>query len=197
MKRWLPAGRALWLDERGEVTANTLGFAMTWFTAFFVFLMNTQLGQLFHRRDVVDHAAAIAADTAKKTYCMNEEDKSATEQEAKNAIRNVLDTAGGNEACTLSVDPNGGSSDPGARGLRVKLQCAFDCKIPIAAQFMSKGGTSKLDATIQTVAMGCDGKGSGWAAAFSVPAVGRWPSRCRRCSSAPCRSASPCFAAPR
>jgi hypothetical protein len=147
-------------DTRGEVTTNTLGFALTWFVAFFVFLMNVQLGQLFHRRDVVDHAAAIAADVAKKTYCMKEENKSATEQEAQKAIKNVLDSAGGNEACKLSVNASGGSSDPGAKGLEVKLECNFDCKVPLAAQFMCKGGTSKLDAKIDTVALGCDGKGS-------------------------------------
>ena len=147
-------------DTRGEITSNTLGFALTWFVAFFVFLMNVQLGQLFHRRDVVDHAAAIAADVAKKTYCMKEEDKGATEQEAKKAIKNVLDSAGGNEACKLSINASGGSSDPGAKGLEVKLECSFDCKVPIAAQVMCKGGTSKLDAKIETVALGCDGKGS-------------------------------------
>jgi hypothetical protein len=146
-------------DDRGEVTTNTLGFALTWFTTFFVFLMNVQLGQLFHRRDVVDHAAAVAADTAKKTYCMKEENKSATEQEAKKAIKNVLDTAGGNEACQLSINASGSGSDPGAKPLDVKLECNFDCKVPIAAQFMCKGGKSKLDAKLKTVAMGCDGKG--------------------------------------
>ena len=149
-------------DTRGEVTTNTLGFALTWFVAFFVFLMNVQLGQLFHRRDVVDHAAAIAADSAKKTYCMKEEDNSATEAEAKRAIKNVLDSAGGNEACKLSISQGGGGggSDPGAKGLEVKLQCSFDCKVPIAAQVMCKGGVTKLEAKIATVAMGCDGKGS-------------------------------------
>ena len=153
-------GLRLFRDTRGEVTTNTLGFALTWFVAFFVFLMNVQLGQLFHRRDVVDHAAAIAADVAKKTYCMKEEDKSATEQEAKKAIRSVLDSAGGNEACKLSVDAKGGGGDPGAKALEVKLECSFDCKVPIAAQFMCKGGTSKLDAKLETVALGCDGRGS-------------------------------------
>jgi hypothetical protein len=154
--------RDFWCDTRGEATSNTLGFALTWFIAFFVFLMNVQLGQLFHRRDVVDHAAAIAADVAKKTYCMKEEDKSATEQEAKKAIQNVLDSAGGNEACQLSIDASGsgGGSDPGAKGLEVKLQCSFPCNVPIAAQVMCKGGTSRLDAKVETVAMGCDGKGS-------------------------------------
>lgn len=152
--------RGLLRDTRGEVTTNTLGFALTWFVAFSVFLMNVQLGQLFHRRDVVDHAAAVAADVAKKTYCMKEEDKSATEQEAKKAIKNVLDSAGGNEACKLSVDARGGASDPGAKSLEVKLECNFDCKVPIAAQVMCRGGSSKLDAKVQTVALGCDGKGS-------------------------------------
>ena len=147
-------------DTRGEATTNTLGFALTWFVVFFVFLMNVQLGQLFHRRDVVDHAAAVAADTAKKTYCMKEENKSATEQEAKRAIKSVLDTAGGNEACQLSIDARGGGSDPGAKPLEVKLQCSFDCQVPIAAQVMCKGGKSQLDAKLETVAMGCDGKGS-------------------------------------
>ncbi|MBX3210472.1 MAG: hypothetical protein KF850_00405 [Labilithrix sp.] len=147
-------------DTRGEVTTNTLGFALTWFIAFSVFLMNVQLGQLFHRRDVVDHAAAIAADVAKKSYCMKEEDKSATEQEARRAIKSVLDTAGGNEACKLSVEAKGGSSDPGAKDLEVKLACSFDCKVPIAAQVVCKGGSSKLEAKLETVALGCDGKGS-------------------------------------
>ena len=155
------AGRRLLCDTSGEVTTNTLGFALTWFVAFFVFLMNVQLGQLFHRRDVVDHAAAIAADSAKKTYCMKEEDKSATEQEAKRAIKNVLDTAGGNEACKLSVAARGaGGSDSGAKNLEVRLECSFDCLVPIAAQVMCKGGVTKLEAKLETVALGCDGKGS-------------------------------------
>jgi hypothetical protein len=33
--------------------------------------------------------------------------------------------------------------------------------VPIAAQVMCTGGKSKLDAKLQTVAMGCDGKGGG------------------------------------
>ena len=78
--------RAFLRDTRGETVTNHLGFALTWFCIFFTFLMNVQLGQLFHRRDVVDHAAAVAADTAKKTYCMKEENTSATEAEAKRAI---------------------------------------------------------------------------------------------------------------
>jgi hypothetical protein len=155
------SARAFLRDTRGEAITNHLGFALTWFCIFFTFLMNVQLGQLFHRRDVVDHAAAVAADTAKKTYCMKEENKSATEQEAKRSVDKVLDTAGGNEACKLSIDSKGSGSDPGSKPLEVKLECTFDCKVPIAAQVMCSGGKSKLDAKLQTVAMGCDGKGGG------------------------------------
>jgi len=151
--------KSFWKDSRGEMTGGQLSFALTWTCTFFTFLMNVQLGQIFHRRDVVDHAAAIAADTAKKTYCMKEENKSATEQEALRTIKNVLDTAGGNEACKLTIDAKGSSSDPGAKPLDVQLKCDFDCKIPIASQFMCKGGKTKLEAKIETVAMGCDGKG--------------------------------------
>lgn len=151
--------RAFVRDIRGEATSTTLGFALTWFVTFFVFLMNVQLGQIFYRRDAVDHAAAVAADIARKTYCMKEENKVATEQEARRAIFNVLDSAGGNEACKLSIDARGGEADPGAKRLEVTLQCSFECKVPIAAQVMCKGGTTKLEAKLETVALGCDGKG--------------------------------------
>ena len=146
-------------DTRGEATTNTLGFALTWFVTFFVFLMNVQLGQLFYRRDVVDHAAAVAADTAKKTYCMNEENSSATEGDAKKAVQAVLDSGGGNQ-CQVQIQSKGQGSDPGATNLEVSLKCSFDCNIPIAAQMMCKNGKSELDAKLNTVAMGCDGKGS-------------------------------------
>jgi hypothetical protein len=153
MKRFLA-------DTRGEATTNTLGFALTWFVTFFVFLMNVQLGQLFHRRDVVDHAGALAADTAKKTYCMKEENSSATEAEAKKSMQSVLETAGGE--CQLAIKPGGGGGggDEGAKPLDVELKCSFDCKVPIASRFMCDGGKTKLEAKLKTVAQGCDGKGS-------------------------------------
>ena len=54
--------RALFRDTRGHSTTNMLSMTLTWFTTMFVFLMNVQLGQLFYRRDVVDHATAVASD---------------------------------------------------------------------------------------------------------------------------------------
>jgi hypothetical protein len=136
---------------------NLLGFSLTWFVIFFVFLMNTQLGQLFYRRDIVDHATTTAMDTATKTYCKNDENITATEAAALRAIDPLLDTVGGR--CLVSVKPVGQGADPGARPLDVGVKCAFPCKIPIAAQFMCKDGQTTLESRQRTVALGCDGRG--------------------------------------
>jgi hypothetical protein len=151
------ATRSFVLDERGHVATSTLGFTITWFTICGVFMMNVQLGQLCHRRDAVDHSAAIAADVAEKTYCAKQESVSAAESEAKKAVDPVLDTAG--DECKVSVRPTGSSEDPGAQELEVALDCTFPCNIPFAAQIMCKDGRVKFSAKLKTVAMGCDGKG--------------------------------------
>ncbi len=156
----VPGLRRFWCDERGQSTTTTMGFALTWFITFFVFMMNVQLGQLFHRRDAVDHAAAIAADTAKKTFCAKEENSQATEQEAKQAIQAVLDTAADANDCQLSIRPKGEANDPGSKELDVGLECKFDCMIPVAAQVMCKGGSVTFNSKLKTVALGCDGKGT-------------------------------------
>ena len=149
-------------DERGQAATQTvLGFSLTWFVLFFVFLMNVQLGQLFHRRDVVDHAAAIAADSAKKGYCAKDENASVTEQTALKVIQPLLRIATSQEQdCKLTVRPtNGATSDPGAKELDVSLECSFDCKIPVAAQVMCKSGRASFASKQKTMALGCDGRG--------------------------------------
>lgn len=154
--------RRLLSDERGDATTNLLGFSLTWFVIFFVFLMNVQLGQLFHRRDVVDHAVALAADSATKTYCARGGDSAATEQEALRGIDPVLLTAASSDgrSCSLRVRPAaGGGVDPGAAELDVSLECSFDCKIPVAAQVMCKSGRVTFASKLKSVALGCDGRG--------------------------------------
>lgn len=141
-------------------SVGTLASSLTFFVTFFVFMMNVQLGQLFHRRDAVDHAAAIAADTAKKTYCAKEEDKGATEQAAKEAFEPVLETAAGQNECSVQIRPQGEGSDPGAKELEVALECRFPCQIPVAAQVMCKSGNVTFASKLKTVALGCDGKGT-------------------------------------
>lgn len=153
--------RALTRDVRGSASTTALGFGLTWFVVFFVFLMNVQLAQLFHRRDVVDHAAALATDRVKKTYCAAGEDHAASESAALRDLGPLLETATSEPSrCALSVrTAAGGSEDPGARGLDVALSCSFDCKIPIAAQVMCKGGRVAFEAKRATTSLGCDGKG--------------------------------------
>jgi len=147
-------------DDSGQTTSTVLGFALTWFCVFFVFLMNVQLGQLFHRRDVVDHAAALAADAAKKTYCAKNESTGASEQAGQKAIRGIMDTVDA-DGCNLSVKAGGGGgADEGSKELEVKLSCTFQCKIPVSAQIMCKGGKTKFESKLKTVSQGCDGKGS-------------------------------------
>ena len=155
----LPAPlRALLRDERGHSTTNMLTTTLTWFTTMFVFLMNVQLGQLFYRRDVVDHAASVASDVATKTYCQKDESSSAAEQEAHKAIQTLEETAG-LSGCRLQV--TGSGSGDGSTPLETKLSCDFECKIPIASQFMCRnGGKAKFESKLKTTALGCDGKGS-------------------------------------
>ena len=149
--------RRLALDTRGEAASNTFQFSATWFVTFFVFLMNVLLGQLFYRRDAVDHGAAVAADIAKKTYCMKEENAGATEAEAKKAIKNLLETSGG--SCKLTITPRGAAGDPGSKKLEVALSCSFECNVPIASNVMCDDGHVVFESKLQTVSMGCDGKG--------------------------------------
>jgi hypothetical protein len=155
-----PMLKRLLVDDRAQMETTTLSFTLTWFLTFFVFMMNVQLGQLFHRRDAVDHGAAVAADTAKKTFCAKEENAQATEHEAKKAIESVLEISASSNECKLTVRPQGQSEDPGSKELEVALECQFECKIPVAAQVMCKGGRATFNSKLKTVALGCDGKGS-------------------------------------
>jgi hypothetical protein len=150
-------------DDRGQMAPELLGFLFIFFIVAFIFLMNVQLAQLFHCRDVVDHAGALAADSAKKTYCAKQGSSEAAVQEAKKSMRVVMDTAGGSEKCDVSVSAKGQSSDPGAKELDVKIDCKFDCRIPVAAQILchDKHGSISMKAQLKTAALGCDGKGTG------------------------------------
>ena len=132
--------------------------SLTWFTTMFVFLMNVQLGQLFYRRDMVDHAVAVASDVATKTYCQKNESARATEAEAHKAIEALEETAGLSR-CELHVQ--GRQVSGGEVPIETSISCELDCKIPIASQFMCPhGGKTKFEAKLKTTALGCDGQGS-------------------------------------
>ncbi len=130
--------------------------SLTWFTTMFVFLMNVQLGQLFYRRDMVDHAVAVASDVATKTYCQKNESARATEAEAQKSIA-ALEENAGLSGCKLHVQGRGGE---GEVPLETSISCELDCKIPLASQVMCHGGKVKFEAKLKTTALGCDGQGS-------------------------------------
>lgn len=156
----MSGARGLLDETSGQATTNLLGFSMTWFVVFGVFLMNVQLGQLFLRRDVVDHAAALAADSATKTFCAHGPDRAFAESEAMRVVDPVLSTAATTDGrrCALHVDSTDGV-DPGAAELDIVLECSFDCKIPVAAQVMCKAGRTSFASRLKAVALGCDRKG--------------------------------------
>ena len=157
---WLQGLRKLRRDERGDTTATTLGFTLTYFVAGSVFLCNVQLGQLCYRRDVVDHAAALAADTAMKTYCAKQESSSAAESAARKAIDPVMSTINGQQHCNVQVQPSGGgSSDPGSQELEVSIDCQIPCDVPLGSEIMCHDGKVTFNAKKKTAASGCDGQG--------------------------------------
>ena len=144
-------------DESGNAITELLAFSPTWLIVFGVFLMNVQLGRNCVQRDVVDHATAIAADIASKTYCQKQ---GPTPQAAMTAaVTPLLQMASvANNPCTVNATPSGvGGGDPGSIPLTVEMTCSFPCTVPFASHFMCQNGSVNLSAQQTTVAMGCDG----------------------------------------
>ena len=142
-------------EESGNVITEMLAFSPTWLIVFGVFLMNVQLGRNCVQRDMVDHATAIAADIASKTYCQ----KQGTQPQPAmtTAITPLMQLASSaNNPCTVKATPSGGGGDPGSVPLDVEITCTFPCTVPFASKFMCQGGNVNFTATQTTVAMGCD-----------------------------------------
>lgn len=142
-------------------STNVLGVALTWFVTCSVFLMNVELGQLFHRRDIVDHATAVATETATRTYCARPGgDRSGAVRAATAAIDPLIATATDKpRECEVSVTPGvegEGATDPGAAPLDVAVACSFECKVPLASRLMCKAGHVSFVSKQATVALGCD-----------------------------------------
>jgi hypothetical protein len=138
-----------------SASTNLLSFSTTWFVAFNVFLMNVQLGRNYVQRDAVDHAAAVAADTAGKTYCDSSSSSSAAA--TKRSVQPVLDMVGSPDSCQV-VTTQKGIGESAGRELDVAIKCRFACTIPIASQAMCTNGFVTFEKHQTTVAMGCDAK---------------------------------------
>jgi hypothetical protein len=128
---------------------NLLSFSITWFVTGSVFLMNVQLGKSYVQRDTVDHAAAMAADVAMKTYC--DGDNGAD----RAAVAPVLDMVGSATDCSVTTMETG-INGAGGRELDTAVKCRFKCSIPIASQVMCTQGHVTFEKHRHTVAMGCD-----------------------------------------
>lgn len=156
------------------------GFSMStsWYALFSVFLMNVQLGQNYHQRDMVDHAAAVAADTVTKTLCADAKDfggvpqgqySGAREKAVKEATSPILDLVAPGDACKVSAKSAGGAGvgggHDGNKQMDVSVNCEIPCSVPFAAQIMCEGGPGKshvkFEAKQRATATGCDSGSSG------------------------------------
>jgi len=154
-------------DTQGSGISNMFSFAPTWFIVSGVFLMNVQLSRNYVQRDMVDHAAAIAADTASKTICADARDFGGAPQgeftggraaAIRASVEPVLGlVSNSNQTCQVTATPKPGST-PGARETEVEVRCEFPCELPLAAQMMCTGSPRHVTfvAKQKTVAMGCD-----------------------------------------
>jgi len=153
------------------------GFSMStsWYALFGVFLMNVQLGQNYHQRDMVDHAAAVAADTTTKTLCADKKDfggvpqgqfTGAREKAVQDATSPILDLVAPKNACKVSAKSGAAAGASGASGasgaddgkkqMDVSVKCEIPCSVPFAAQLMCKGGKVSFEAKQKATATGCD-----------------------------------------
>jgi len=148
--------RRLLRDESGNAITELLAFSPTWLIVFGVFLMNVQLGRNCVQRDVVDHATALAADVASKTYCQKQ--GPAPQAAMTTTIAPLVELASSaNNPCTVKATPSSsGGGDPGSVPLDVEVTCTFPCTVPFASYFMCQGGNVSFKAKQTTVAMGCD-----------------------------------------
>jgi hypothetical protein len=151
-------------DTSGGAITDMLSFTPTWFVLFGVFLMNVQLGRNYEQRDMVDHAAALAADTTMKTICDNNNGSpiGALTGPSMGAVNTSIQpllqmVSGASNPCQVQAIPSGdGGGVSGAREVDVEVTCRFPCTVPLASQLMCTDGYVTLSAKHKTVAMGCD-----------------------------------------
>jgi hypothetical protein len=156
--------RRLLRDDSGNAVTEGLSFSPTWFIVFGVFLMNVQLGRTYEQRDMVDHAAAVAADAVMKNVCDTAPGSAAGSLDGRSmeavdtAIQPLFElVSSAKNPCRVSAQATGsGSSTSGGRELEVSVVCRFPCTVPLASRVMCTDGYVTFSAKQKTIAMGCD-----------------------------------------
>lgn len=160
VKRLSRGARGLLRDTSGNAITEALSFSPTWFVVFGVFLMNVQLGRNYEQRDMVDHAASLAADAVMKNVCDSADGTltGASLQSVDASVQPLFQlVSSAKNPCRVTATPTGEeSSVSGARPLEVEVTCRFPCTIPVASAVMCTGGFVTFTARQKTVAMGCD-----------------------------------------
>lgn len=144
---------------------NIASTAVSWTCLFSVFMMNVQLAQNYHQRDMVDHATAVAADTVTKTLCADAKDygnvppgeyAGARTAAVENAAKPLLELVAPPDACRVNVKASSASADPGRKDMDVSVACEIPCRIPIASAAMCRDGKVSFTAKQSAVVTGCD-----------------------------------------
>ncbi len=170
-RRLAEHARRLGRDDRGELISTTMSLTVSMFVVSGIFLLNTQLNKAYIQRDMVDHAAALAADAANKILCANSSAVggdslgSTTGSRAdavKAAVQPVLNLVAEQDQCKIEYlqgDSPVTKVEPDQQ-LDVQVTCTIPCSVPFAAAHMCQGSppslTYQAKQSIQPV--GCDMK---------------------------------------
>ena len=163
--------RRLRADTRGELVSTTLSLVVSMFVVSGIFLLNTQLNKAYIQRDMVDHAASLAASAANKILCANSDavggdslgsTTGSRAQTVKNAVQPVLSLVAEPDQCKIEYlqgDAPVTKVQPDQQ-LDVQVTCTIPCSVPFAAARMCEGTpaslTYKAKQSIQPT--GCDMK---------------------------------------
>lgn len=167
--------RRLLRDEGGSALTNLFSMATAMPVAVGFSFLTMQIFQSSHHRDMIDHAASIAADSVTKSLCSNSKDfggvprgvyAGGRQLYVEQQVRSRLAQYVANDKCRVSVKPSKASAtsaDFGSLPMDVEVSCDAPCNFPFAAQLLCTGSPRhlKLTATRTAVPMGCDA-GEGW-----------------------------------
>ena len=155
--------------SRGVAPVELLAYIPLWSVMFGAFLYNAQVNRLSVGRDVLDHAAAVAADTATKVLCDSAPELAGTPLGRPDGARAaaveervlpLLDlVTDARRKCRIAYrDGDGGpvrrvqdASDPA-----VHIECEVPCPIPFAAQALCRGQSLALASSHPVRPAGCD-----------------------------------------
>lgn len=176
--------RDLARDEHGSAVTNVLSMATAMPVAVGFSFLTMQLFQSSYHRDMVDHAASVAADAMTKSLCSNTDKFGGTPRGAytgarqayvEERVRSQMAQVGSKDKWRITAKPGtSAATTPDLGSMPMDVEVAFDapCSFPFAAQILCEGSPRHLSlkASQSAVAMGCDA-GEEWGAPTNPASV--------------------------